>query len=281
MTDLIIIKDDEDILNNFEAIIRGEMDGEIPLPIPVINKIEWYNNARYYCQILGIPEETASMIVENNGWYIIDSKSCSLTIGQLLTEQEFKDAKSQFGESGFVALTGAECLDTLIRKCDLYALFERYSSEYKNLSSIGHDIIKRLENDIDPNPLFQKLIPRTDMVKTGYILETLYRILKYKESLLIRKIRILPGNLRYRVQSLVESAPWAIYDLMNAYAMIARSAARYNRAIDFGAPRIFIDNEKLLMQTNVDLLFFRSLTKVPNSRGCTLMSILMRTMELY
>lgn len=160
-------------------------------------------------------------------------------------------------------------------------MFEKYSSEGKNLSTIWHDEIRKLENDNDPIIRTQEAMTRRDMVYTGYILEALYRILAYKESLLIRKIRILPGNLRYRVESLVESSPWAIYDLMNAYAAIARSAARYNRLIDLGAPSNITEHEKCFLQTKVDLLLDRSLTKVSRSGRCTLMSILLRTMELY
>ena len=80
-------------------------------------------------------------------WIVLDPKDTPLKKKELLTDEEYIEAKEQYGEKGFVAGIGAEAVRELLEEIDLEKLYEELRAEV--ITSISDTkkkkIVKRLK----------------------------------------------------------------------------------------------------------------------------------------
>jgi len=62
-------------------------------------------------------------------WIVLDPKDTPLKKKELLTDEEYIEAKEQYGENGFVSGIGAEAVRQLLEEIDLEKLYEELRAE--------------------------------------------------------------------------------------------------------------------------------------------------------
>ena len=167
----------------------------------------------------------ASYIVLDPG----DSKITGLNEKQILSEQEYRDAKDAYGNS-FRAGMGAEAVRELLERIDLDELSVSLRKELKDAS--GQKKIK--------------LIRRLEVV------EALRHSGNRPEWMVLSVIPVIPPDLRPMVQ--LDGGRFATSDLNDLYRRVINRNNRLKRLLELGAPDIIVRNEKRMLQEAVDSL---------------------------
>mgnify|MGYP000992018773 FL=1 len=215
-----------------KAKVRRERMGHIKLAAPVSHI--WY--------FKGIPSRMglvlemtprnlervlyfASYVVLDPG----DTKVTGLVEKQILSEQEYRDARAAYGNS-FRAGMGAESVKELLKKIDLEELSPKLREELK--TSTGQKKIK--------------LIRRLEVV------EALRLSGNRPEWMILDVVPVIPPDLRPMVQ--LDGGRFATSDLNDLYRRVINRNNRLNRLLELGAPDIIVRNEKRMLQEAVDSL---------------------------
>ena len=215
-----------------KAKVRRERMGHIKLAAPVSHI--WY--------FKGIPSRMglvlemtprnlervlyfASYVVLDPG----DTKVTGLVEKQILSEQEYRDARAAYGNT-FRAGMGAESVKELLKKIDLEELSSKLREELK--TSTGQKKIK--------------LIRRLEVV------EALRLSGNRPEWMILDVVPVIPPDLRPMVQ--LDGGRFATSDLNDLYRRVINRNNRLNRLLELGAPDIIVRNEKRMLQEAVDSL---------------------------
>jgi DNA-directed RNA polymerase subunit beta' len=173
-------------------------------------------------------------------YVVVDPGDTALKSQQLLTEEEFRAAREQYGEGSFEAAMGAEAIRKLLQQLDLVQLSETLRAELKETGSKqkAKDLINRLKTveairDSDNKP----------------------------EWMVLDVIPVIPPDLRPLV--LLDSGNFATSDLNDLYRRIINRNNRLKKLVDLNAPEVIIRNEKRMLQQSVDALFDNNRCKRP------------------
>ncbi|MCA9319877.1 MAG: DNA-directed RNA polymerase subunit beta', partial [Planctomycetes bacterium] len=160
-----------------------------------------------------------------------NSEETGLLEQQLLTEEEFRQARTKFGDK-FEAGMGAEAVKKLLLKLDLGKLSEELRQELQETRSKqrAKDIVKRLKT-----------------------VEALRDSDNRAEWMILDVIPVIPPDLRPLV--LLESGNFASSDLNDLYRRLINRNNRLKKFLDLNAPEVIIRNEKRMLQQSVDALF--------------------------
>lgn len=271
----ILIQTDEDIFVYFEDFLHGRKKGIIPLPVPVINTFEWDNDNSHYCIVLSLKADEADAIAKCLLWVVLEPGTSDLCKGQKLSSDDYKNAQMRYGQTSFSAMTGPECLVKMLSNIDAKKEFQALYQKKKILDCKIAEATRR-EVCSDDHVFYSEFNELNDIEMK---IKGMYHMM-YHGELLIDNIRILPGNLRYIAKDFAEKYPHAIMDdIKMAYMKIAKSAARYSRLIELGAPTVIIYNERMYLQSMVNLLFAGDRTKKIGRWHYGLMDLVQLTMS--
>ncbi len=159
---------------------------------------------------------------------------------ELLTEDEFRAAKAQFGDGSFKAGMGAEAVRDLLTAMDLVQLSDELRKELATTNS------KQKKKDL------------TNRLK---IVESIRDSENRPEWMVLDVIPVIPPDLRPLV--LLESGNFATSDLNDLYRRIINRNNRLRKLVDLNAPEVIIRNEKRMLQQSVDALFDNNRCKRP------------------
>src|SRR4051812_28311802 len=171
--------------------------------------------------------------------YIKRSRVTGLSERQLLTEEEFRTYREQFGDQ-FEADMGAEAARKLLTGLDLVQLSQDLR---KQLAETGS---KQKQKD---------LINRLKLV------ESIRDSDNKPEWMVLDVIPVIPPDLRPLV--LLDSGNFATSDLNDLYRRIINRNNRLKKLVDLNAPEVIIRNEKRMLQQSVDALFDNNRCKRP------------------
>lgn len=219
--------------------VRRERMGHIELATPVSHI--WYYRAvpSRMGLLLNLPVKDLRSVLYYEKYIVIEVGETDLKQNQLLTEEEYKDAKERYGD-GFVAGMGAEAIKSLLKNLDLDALEQELRLKMVEKND------KNLKND-------QSLLRRIDIVES-------FRFSNNKpEWMILDVIPVIPPDLRPMVQ--LEGGRFATSDLNDLYRRVIHRNSRLQHLMDLGAPDIIIRNEKRMLQEAVDALFDNSKRK--------------------
>jgi len=166
-----------------------------------------------------------------DSYIVIDPKDTGLSLGQLLSDDKYYEAREAYGEK-FEAGIGAEAVKKLLESIDLDTLYKELREEINSTGSVA----KR-----------QKLSKRLKIVDA------------FKRSglnpvwMIMDVIPVLPPDLRPLVP--LEGGRFATSDLNDLYRRVINRNNRLKRLIDLNAPDIIVRNEKRMLQESVDVLF--------------------------
>ncbi len=210
--------------------VRRKRMGHINLAAPVAHI--WFFKAipNRLGTLLAMKSSDLEKIVYFQDYVVTDAGQSPLKPGQLLSEEEFREATNKYG-SAFKALMGAEAVKALLVNLDLDAIGVqlREAMSKTNSKQKIKDLTKRLKavNEV-----------RNSTNKP--------------EWMVLDVVPVIPPDLRPLV--LLERDNFATSDLNDLYRRIINRNNRLKKLIDLNAPDVIIRNEKRMLQQAVDSL---------------------------
>lgn len=216
--------------------VRRERMGHIQLAAPVSHI--WYYRSVPSRMGLLLDMQVAQLrsVLYYEKYIVLDPGDTDLRKMQLLTEDEYSEARDRYGET-FTADMGAQAIKTLLQAIDLDALATELRA-------------KMLEKGAKSD---KRLLRRIEIVEN-------FRTSGNKaEWMILDVIPVIPPELRPMVQ--LDGGRFATTDLNDLYRRVINRNNRLARLQKLFAPDIIIRNEKRMLQEAVDSLFDNSKRK--------------------
>ncbi len=215
-----------------ESKVRRERMGHIKLGVPVTHI--WFFKTTPSCigNLLDLSIRALERVIYFENYIVIDPGDTTLERIQTLTEDEFQDAKAEFGGDRFVAKMGAEAIRMLLEEIDIDLLSEELHAQFKNTTSIQG---------------------RTKAIKRLKVVEALRKSGNQATWMVLDVIPVIPPDLRPLVP--LEGGRYATSDLNDLYRRVINRNNRLKRLIELRAPEVILRNEKRMLQEAVDALF--------------------------
>ncbi|MHC4570857.1 MAG: DNA-directed RNA polymerase subunit beta' [Planctomycetota bacterium] len=210
--------------------VRRKRMGHINLAAPVVHI--WFFKAipNQLGTLLAMKTSDLEKIIYFQDYVVTDAGQSPLKLGQLLSEEEFREATNKYGNL-FKASMGAEAIKALVTNIDLDTLSNGLRGAMGKTSSK------------------QKI---KDLTKRLKAVNALRNSGNKPEWMVLEVIPIIPPDLRPLV--LLESGNFATSDLNDLYRRIINRNNRLKKLIDLNAPDVIIRNEKRMLQQAVDSL---------------------------
>ena len=220
--------------------VRRKRMGHIELAAPVVHI--WFFKAMpsRLGNLLDMKTTSLEKVIYFQDYVVVEPGTTELERQQLLTEEEYREAKTQYGEDAFHAEMGAEAVRKLLNFLDLVTLSQTLREEMKTTNSK------------------QK---RKDLTNRLKIVESIRDSDNKPEWMVLDVIPVIPPDLRPLV--LLDSGNFATSDLNDLYRRIINRNNRLRKLVDLNAPEVIIRNEKRMLQQSVDALFDNNRCKRP------------------
>jgi DNA-directed RNA polymerase subunit beta' len=220
--------------------VRRKRMGHIELAAPVVHI--WFFKAMpsRLGNLLDMKTTSLEKVIYFQDYVVTDPGSTDLEKQQLLTEEQYREARQKYGDGSFKAGMGAEAVRDLLASLDLVKLSEELRGELATTNSK------------------QK---RKDLTNRLKIVESIRDSDNKPEWMVLDVIPVIPPDLRPLV--LLESGNFATSDLNDLYRRIINRNNRLRKLVDLNAPEVIIRNEKRMLQQSVDALFDNNRCKRP------------------
>ena len=220
--------------------VRRKRMGHIELAAPVVHI--WFFKAMpsRLGNLLAMKTSSLEKVIYFQDHVVIDPGTTDLEKQQLLTEEEYRAAREEYGPGSFEVDMGAEAVRKLLSGYDLVQLSEK------------------LRVDLTETGSKQK---RKDYINRLKIVEAIRDSDNKPEWMVLDVIPVIPPDLRPLV--LLDSGNFATSDLNDLYRRIINRNNRLRKLVDLNAPEVIIRNEKRMLQQSVDALFDNNRCKRP------------------
>ncbi|MBX7105122.1 MAG: DNA-directed RNA polymerase subunit beta', partial [Gemmataceae bacterium] len=224
--------------------VRRKRMGHIELAAPVVHI--WFFKAMpsRLGTLLDMKTTSLEKVIYFQDYVVVDAGTSPLKERQLLTEDEYRKARQEHGDT-FEADMGAEAIRKLLEKLNLV-------EEARKLRD------KLYAESAKEKPSKAKL---KDFVKRLKTIEALRDSSNKCEWMVLECIPVIPPDLRPLV--LLDSGNFATSDLNDLYRRIINRNNRLKKLVDLNAPEVIIRNEKRMLQQSVDALFDNNRCKRP------------------
>ncbi len=214
--------------------------GHIELAVPTVHI--WFFKAMpsRLGNLLDMKTTSLEKVIYFQDYVVTDPKDTPLKKQQLLTEEEYRQAREQYGEGMFEAEMGTEAVRKLLLNMDLVTLS------------------KQLREELNTTNSKQK---KKDLINRLKIVESIRDSDNKPEWMVLDVIPVIPPDLRPLV--LLDSGNFATSDLNDLYRRIINRNNRLKKLVDLNAPEVIIRNEKRMLQQSVDALFDNNRCKRP------------------
>jgi DNA-directed RNA polymerase subunit beta' len=210
--------------------VRRKRMGHINLAAPVVHI--WFFKAipNRLGNLLAMKSSDLEKIIYFQEYVVTDPGQSPLKTGQLLSEEEYREAENKYGKS-FKAGMGAEAIKALLENLDL----GKVSIQLK-------DAIAKTNSK-------QKI---KDLTKRLKIINQVKNSKNKAHWMVLEVAPVIPPDLRPLV--LLERDNFATSDLNDLYRRIINRNNRLKKLMDLNAPEVIIRNEKRMLQQAVDSL---------------------------
>jgi DNA-directed RNA polymerase subunit beta' len=219
--------------------VRRKRMGHINLAAPVVHIWFFKSIPNRLGTILGMKTSDLEKIIYFQDYVVTDPGQSPLKRGQLLSEEDCRDATHKYGMS-FKAFMGAEAIRVLLHDLDLEAL------------------CAQLRRSIAKTNSKQKI---KDFSKRLKVIDELQNSNNKAEWMVLEAVPVIPPDLRPLV--LLERDNFATSDLNDLYRRIINRNNRLKKLMDLNAPEVIIRNEKRMLQQAVDSLLDNSRCRRP------------------
>ncbi|MBA3316222.1 MAG: DNA-directed RNA polymerase subunit beta' [Planctomycetaceae bacterium] len=220
--------------------VRRKRMGHIELAAPVVHIWFFKSMPSRLGALLNMKTTSLEKVIYFQDYVVTNPGDTPLTRGQMLTEEERREAERKYGEGSFEADMGAEAVKKLLMSIDLVAESVQLREALRTTGSQQKmkDYIKRLK-----------------------IVESLRDSDNRPEWMVLDVIPVIPPDLRPLV--LLDSGNFATSDLNDLYRRIINRNNRLKKLVDLNAPEVIVRNEKRMLQQSVDALFDNNRCKRP------------------
>ena len=215
-----------------QSKVRRERMGHITLATPVSHIWFLKSLPSRIGNAVDLSLKELEKVLYFESWIVLDPKSTPLKKRDLLTDEEYDDAREQYGNDSFVAGIGAEAIRQLLEEIDLEKLYEELRTEI--VSAVSDTKKKKL-------------------VKRLKVVEALRKSRNKPEWMILTVLPVIPPDLRPLVP--LDGGRFATSDLNDLYRRVINRNNRLKRLQELNAPEIIIRNEKRMLQEAVDVLF--------------------------
>jgi DNA-directed RNA polymerase subunit beta' len=212
--------------------VRRKRMGHINLAAPVVHI--WFFKAMpsRLGTLLDMKTSDLEKVIYFQDYVVVDPGGSKLESKQLLTEEEYRRAMDEYGDTGFRALMGAEAVRELLAQI--------------NLPTLSAELLTGLRKTNSK----QKIKELSQQLK---LVEAIRQSHNEPQWMVLEVIPVIPPDLRPLV--LLDSGNFASSDLNDLYRRIINRNNRLKKLIDLNAPEVIIRNEKRMLQQAVDALF--------------------------
>ena len=212
-----------------KASVRRERMGHIALAAPVSHIWYFKGIPSRMGLILDLSPRTLEKVLYFASYIVLDKGETDLQYKQVLSEQEYQEARESWGK-GFRVGMGAESILELLQAIDLEKEYEELTEGLKGATGQKRArIVKRLE-----------------------VVEAFREAGNKPEWMIMTNVPVIPPDLRPMVQ--LDGGRFATSDLNDLYRRIINRNNRLKRLLELGAPDIIVRNEKRMLQEAVDAL---------------------------
>ncbi len=212
-----------------KSSVRRERMGHIALAAPVSHIWYFKGIPSRMGLILDLSPRTLEKVLYFASYIVLDKGSSELQYKQVLSEQEYQEARETYGNAFRVGM-GAESIQELLQAIDLEKEYKELSEGLKGATGQKRArIVKRLE-----------------------VVEAFRESGNKPEWMIMTNIPVIPPDLRPMVQ--LDGGRFATSDLNDLYRRIINRNNRLKRLLELGAPDIIVRNEKRMLQEAVDAL---------------------------
>jgi DNA-directed RNA polymerase subunit beta' len=217
------------------ARVRRERMGHIELASPVAHI--WFARSlpSRIGALLDLSNKALDRILYFEGYVVVDPGMTTLSLSQILSEEEYFHAQQEFGRENFRVGSGAEALKELLSQLDL--------AELKVL----------LREELGQNP---SEVRRKKIIKRLKLVEAFLGSNTRPEWMILDVVPVMPPDLRPLVA--LDGGRFATSDLNDLYRRLINRNNRLRRLMELHAPEIIVRNEKRMLQEIVDAFFDNS-----------------------
>jgi len=212
--------------------VRRKRMGHINLAAPVVHIWFFKSMPSRLGTLLDMKTSNLEKIIYFQEYVVVDPGASKLEPKQLLTEEEYRRAVEEYGDTGFRAMMGAEAVRELLVQMELAQVSAELYEGLKKTNS--KQKIKDLSNRLR-------------------LVEAMRHSGNEPHWMVLEVIPVIPPDLRPLV--LLDSGNFATSDLNDLYRRIINRNNRLKKLIDLNAPEVIIRNEKRMLQQAVDALF--------------------------
>ncbi|MEM9703562.1 MAG: DNA-directed RNA polymerase subunit beta', partial [Planctomycetota bacterium] len=215
--------------------VRRKRMGHIELAAPVVHIWFFKSMPSRLGALLGMKTSSLEKVIYFQDYVVTDPGDAvtadgapALIRGQLLTEDERREAERNFGIGSFECAMGAEAIKKLLLTVDLVAEGVQIRKDLKATGSQAKtkELVKRLK-----------------------IVEALRDSDNRPEWMVLDVVPVIPPDLRPLV--LLDSGNFATSDLNDLYRRIINRNNRLKKLVDLNAPEVIVRNEKRMLQQSV------------------------------
>lgn len=212
-----------------KAKVRRERMGHIELAAPVSHIWYFKGIPSRMGIILGMSPRSLEKILYFANYVVLDAGDTPLSYKDLLTEKEYRENYSSYGNNFTVGM-GAEAVKKLLQGIDLDKEAKELKIQLKD--STGQ---KRI-----------RVIKKLEVIES-------FKISKNKpEWMILDILPVIPPDIRPMVQ--LDGGRFATSDLNDLYRRVINRNNRLKKLLELGAPDIIVRNEKRMLQEAVDAL---------------------------
>jgi DNA-directed RNA polymerase subunit beta' len=214
------------------ARVRRERMGHIELAVPVSHI--WF----FKCMpsrlglVLDMTARNLERVIYYEDYMVIDPGSTPLKLHQLLSENEYREARETYGPDAFTAKMGAEAVREALGNVDLQKQMDHLAIAMGETKS--KQIRKKVAKRIKLLSAFQSSKARP-------------------EWMILTVLPVIPPDLRPLVP--LEGGRFATSDLNDLYRRVINRNNRLKNLLQLKTPEVIIRNEKRMLQEAVDALF--------------------------
>ncbi len=218
-----------------QSKVRRERMGHIELASPVSHVWFFKGLPSRIGHLLDIALRDLERILYFEAFVVTDVKEASgadLEVGELLTEERYRQLIEELGREVFTAKMGAEAIKDLLKKVDVIRLSEELRIKMKTETSLQ----KRLK-----------------YAKRLKVVEAFRKSGNKPEWMILDVIPVIPPELRPLVP--LDGGRFATSDLNDLYRRVINRNNRLKKLLELRAPDVIVRNEKRMLQEAVDALF--------------------------
>src|ERR671930_15801 len=214
-----------------QAKVRRERLGHITLATPVSHVWFFKGLPSRIGHLLDISLRDLERILYFEAYVVIEPGDTDLKPNQLLTEEQFRKAREDYGQK-FRAQMGAEAIKELLKRVNV----ERLAGELRDKMRAENSVQKKLK-----------------YAKRLKVVDSFRKSTNKPEWMILDVVPVIPPELRPLVP--LDGGRFATSDLNDLYRRVINRNNRLKKLMELHAPDVIVRNEKRMLQEAVDALF--------------------------